>query len=355
MSLTVNKVWKDVNGNVIADTSKYEEIPENLRVSLMKSLNGAAPELATEFTDAEVQLNRGNKWSHTWEKLGDSEAVVWSLEENKDDAAGFDVEISEKELDTSWKSVVQKHYIITITNTEKSEVDVAVKKDWIDGDNANEWRPQEIAVQLWRSDNSEKPFKTQTLNDGNQWFHKFEKLPKYDSAGTKYTYSVKEIPVENYTSEISEPKTGAQGITYTITNTVYGKAQIKKTLDSYNESLGGAMFVFDVKAVLEDKVIFNDVFTADFKAPGTQTIDIGEFPVGTQITVEEVYTGSSYELSVGDKQQNLTIRLNSEGTGTENVLAEYLNTYDDKLVPGAGVRNHYERNNGGWTGSQAVN
>ena len=115
------------------------------------------------------------------------------------------------------------------------------------------------------------------------------------------------------------------------------------------------MFVFDVKAVLEDKVIFNDVFTADFKAPGTQTIDIGEFPVGTQITVEEVYTGSSYELSVGDKQQNLTIRLNSEGTGTENVLAEYLNTYDDKLVPGAGVRNHYERNNGGWTGSQAVN
>ena len=71
--------------------------------------------------------------------------------------------------------------------------------------------------------------------------------------------------------------------------------------------------------------------------------------------LEEVYSGSSYGLTVGDKQQNLTIQLNSEGTGTENVLAEYLNTYDNKLVPGAGVRNHYERNNSSWTGSQAVN
>lgn len=355
MSLTVNKVWKDIYGNIIADTSNYDEVPESLRVYLMKSLNGAVPELATEFTDAEAQLNKGNKWSHTWERLGDSEAVKWSVEEDKDDATGFDAVISPMEQDTKWKKVVQKHYIITITNTEKSELEIAVKKKWIDQNNANGWRPENITAELWRSDNSEKPFKTQTLNDGNQWFYKFEKLPKYDSAGKKYTYSVKEIPVENYTSEISEPQKEAQGITYTITNTAYGKAQIKKTLDSYNETLGGALFVFDVKAVLEDEVIFNDVFTADFKAPGTQTIDIGEFPVGTKITVEEVYSGSSYGLTVGDKQQNLTIQLNSEGTGTENVLAEYLNTYDNKLVPGAGVRNHYERNNSSWTGSQAVN
>lgn len=355
MSLTVNKVWKDVKGNVITDTSKYEEVPENLRVYLMKSLNGAASELAAEFTDAETQLNRGNRWSHTWEKLGDSEAVKWSVEENKDDAAGFDMEISEQQLDTSWPDVVQKHYIVTITNKEKSEVNIAVEKEWIDQDNANNWRPESITAELWRNDNNEKPFKTGTLNVENDWFHTFEKLPKYDSAGTKYTYTVKEIPVENYTGKISEPQKGEKGTTYTITNTAYGKVQLKKTLDSYNETLGGAMFVFDVKATLENEVIFNDVFTTDFKAPGTQTIDIGNFPVGTEITVEEVYSGSSYQLSGSNKTQELTIQLNTEGTGVVDVLAEYINTYNDKLVPGAGVRNHYERNDGGWTGSQAVN
>ncbi len=355
MSLTVNKVWEDVNGNVITDTSKYEEVPENLRVYLMKSLNGAAPELATEFTDAETQLNRGNRWSHTWEKLGDSEAVKWSVEENKDDAAGFDMEISEQQLDTSWPDVVQKHYIVTITNKEKSEVNIAVEKEWIDQDNANNWRPESITAELWRNDDDKKPFKTGTLDAENDWFHTFEKLPKYDSAGTKYTYTVKEIPVENYTSEISEPQKGEKGTTYTITNTAYGKVQLKKTLDSYNETLGGAMFVFDVKATLENEVIFNDVFTTDFKAPGAQTIDIGNFPVGTEITVEEVYSGSSYQLSDSNKTQKLTIQLNAEGTGVVDVLAEYINTYNDKLVPGAGVRNHYERNGSGWTGSQAVN
>lgn len=355
MSLTVNKVWEDVNGNVITDTSKYEEVPENLRVYLMKSLNGAAPELATEFTDAETQLNRGNRWSHTWEKLGDSEAVKWSVEENKDDAAGFDMEISEQQLDTSWPDVVQKHYIVTITNKEKSEVNIAVEKEWIDQDNANNWRPESITAELWRNDDDKKPFKTGTLDAENDWFHTFEKLPKYDSAGTKYTYTVKEIPVENYTSEISEPQKGEKGTTYTITNTAYGKVQLKKTLDSYNETLGGAMFVFDVKATLENEVIFNDVFTTDFKAPGAQTIDIGNFPVGTEITVEEVYSGSSYQLSGSNKTQKLTIQLNAEGTGVVDVLAEYINTYNDKLVPGAGVRNHYERNGSGWTGSQAVN
>lgn len=355
MSLTVNKVWKDVKGNVITDTSKYEEVPENLRVYLMKSLNGAASELAAEFTDAETQLNRGNRWSHTWEKLGDSEAVKWSVEENKDDAAGFDMEISEQQLDTSWPDVVQKHYIVTITNKEKSEVNIAVEKEWIDQDNANNWRPESITAELWRNDNNEKPFKTGTLNVENDWFHTFEKLPKYDSAGTKYTYTVKEIPVENYTGKISEPQKGEKGTTYTITNTAYGKVQLKKTLDSYNETLGGAMFVFDVKATLENEVIFNDVFTTDFKAPGTQTIDIGNFPVGTEITVEEVYSGSSYQLSGSNKTQVLTIRLNTEETGVADVLAEYINTYDDKLIPGAGVRNHYKRNDDGWTGSQAVN
>ena len=82
-------------------------------------------------------------------------------------AAGFDMEISEQQLDTSWPDVVQKHYIVTITNKEKSEVNIAVEKEWIDQDNANNWRPESITAELWRNDNNEKPFKTGTLNVEN--------------------------------------------------------------------------------------------------------------------------------------------------------------------------------------------
>lgn len=108
LTLTVNKDWK-------GDETK---VPDGILVYLMKQLNGGKWDKVTlgeRPDDAYVILNQNNKWSYTWENLGDSKAVDWSVAEAG--INGFTGTISEPELDKKWDKV-GKHYIITLTNTE---------------------------------------------------------------------------------------------------------------------------------------------------------------------------------------------------------------------------------------------
>ncbi len=115
LTLTVNKVWK-------GDETK---VPDEILVYLMKRLNGGEWEKVTpgeRKEDAYKILNQGNKWSYTWENLGNSKAVDWSVSEAA--INGYTGTISGPELDTKWDKV-GKHYIITLTNTENPDAKTA--------------------------------------------------------------------------------------------------------------------------------------------------------------------------------------------------------------------------------------
>ena len=101
---------------------------------------------------------------------------------------------------------------LNITNTHTpDQTFVEVTKIWKDADNQDGKRPQDIKVVLV-ADGADTD-KTLTLNAANSWHGVFENLD-VNKNGVKIDYTVKEIEVAEYETEILKTDSG-----YTITNT----------------------------------------------------------------------------------------------------------------------------------------
>ncbi len=125
--------------------------------------------------------------------------------------------------------------------------------------------------------------------------------------------------------------------------------EIVKTLPEYYTELGTPMFVFQIEAVdRKGATVYSNVAGISFDGSGSKKIRIDGIPAGSTVTVTEVYGGSSYELTSGAQTQSIE---NIAAEKTESVT--FVNTYNDKLIPGTGVVNHFEKDandvqNDGW-------
>lgn len=145
---------------------------------------------------------------------------------------------------------------------------------------------------------------------------------------------------------------------------LYGNLVIHKTLDTFNTSLNGTSFVYKVTAYkdyaaidryLNDDeetgmLVYSNVVTIDFDKAGTQSVVIEHIPAGAQVSVEEVYTGATYQVT-SDATQTATIVKDTQG---ENASVDFSNTYDHTLDGnGTAVVNHfhYTANEDEMTGS----
>ena len=130
----------------------------------------------------------------------------------------------------------------------------------------------------------------------------------------------------------------------------YGDLVIEKKLTSYNETLKGASFVFEIKAVKDDRLVYSDVVSLTFDGPGTKQVEITHIPAGADVTVTEIYSGAGYAPADGAAVKTTVIRAES---GDAKVTFE--NEYDGKLNGGGtSVVNHftYEKDD---NGSEALN
>lgn len=135
----------------------------------------------------------------------------------------------------------------------------------------------------------------------------------------------------------------------------YGDLVINKELDVYNETIGGANFVFQIEGTKTDidtgdvKVVYSDVVSMTFTGYGNDSIKIEHLPAGSEIVVTEVYSGSSYELTSAASQM-VTI------VAEDAVETNFANTFNEKLNGGTGVVNSFAYNNetGEWTHSATV-
>lgn len=114
----------------------------------------------------------------------------------------------------------------------------------------------------------------------------------------------------------------------------YGSVQINKTLDTYNATLGGASFIFSVEAVKDGETVYSDVVSLVFDGPGTKSVEVGNIPAGAQVTVTEVYSGSSYQI-VGN---NVATAVISAETSAQ---VSFANTYDGSNNGGSSIVNHF--------------
>ena len=141
----------------------------------------------------------------------------------------------------------------------------------------------------------------------------------------------------------------------------YGDLEINKTLGTYNATVGGATFVFQVEAKKTDvdteetKVVYSNVVSLTFDGPGTKRVLIEDLPAGAVVTVTEIYSGAGYTLT-SEGTQSVTIVAkgeNSEVTAdAEPVEVSFSNTYDEGMNGGSGVVNSFSYVDGQWTWQQ---
>ena len=134
----------------------------------------------------------------------------------------------------------------------------------------------------------------------------------------------------------------------------YGDLIIEKELKTYNETLGDAVFVFQVEGtrdtmvngtLVEDMVVYSNVLTLNFNEPGKKQARVDDIPAGASVTVTEVYSGASYELVEGE--DGYTVVILADGAEEGPATVSFVNDYDDRLITGGGVVNHFE-----YTGSE---
>lgn len=117
----------------------------------------------------------------------------------------------------------------------------------------------------------------------------------------------------------------------------YGDLIVEKKITAYSETFQGASFVFEVKAVKDDRVVYNDVVSLTFDRYGTQSVRIENIPAGAQVTVTEVYSGAGYVPADGAYVKNTVIR-----TGEDAAKVSFENQYDGTQNGGnASVVNHF--------------
>ncbi|HJA24766.1 MAG TPA: Cna B-type domain-containing protein, partial [Candidatus Fournierella merdigallinarum] len=92
-----------------------------------------------------------------------------------------------------------------------SQINIPVEKVWDDNNNQDNKRPGSVTVALYANGNSTG--QTLTLSEANGWKGTFENLDEFLD-GEKIDYTVKEGPVNGYTTNITESPSGG----FTITN-----------------------------------------------------------------------------------------------------------------------------------------
>ena len=129
----------------------------------------------------------------------------------------------------------------------------------------------------------------------------------------------------------------------------YGDLEIVKDLTEYNASLKDALFVFQVEGTRNGEQVYSDVVSIKFNQAGKKSVLVKHLPAGTKVTVKEVYAGGSYSNTSGDTQETVIV---AEGITDNPASVSFTNTYNGKLIPGTGIVNHIEIENGNWDWKQ---
>ncbi len=186
-----------------------------------------------------VKLNDADDWTYTWTELPvyvDGKEVTYTVEE---------VEIPD-EYTASYSSETDDdgNLAFTMVNThEDAKTQITVKKEWQDADNENGIRPDDVTVQLMA--NGVASGDAVTLNEGNDWSYTWKDLYSFED-GELIEYTVEEIEVEGYTTDIGEltpvyDDNNLTGYTITVTNTRTGVTGItvNKTWADDSEDMYG--------------------------------------------------------------------------------------------------------------------
>ena len=140
-------------------------------------------------------------------------------------------------------------------------------------------------------------------------------------------------------------------------NQRYGSLLLRKTLHNYKEALGAAMFVFRVEARKdlnhdgEKEIVYSNVVGLEFDAAGEKEAVVEHIPAGSEVTVEEIYSGSAYTIQ-GSAVKDVTVWAKDSNDAGNLPAVEFANDYDDRVTYGTGAVNHFTHDGNGWSGNR---
>ena len=182
----VKKVWND------ADNQDGKR-PASVTVKLLAD---------GQDTGKTLELNKENNWSGSFTDLDVNKvgkAIKYTIEE-----------VSVAEYKSKVTGDASTGYTITNSYTP-GKTQVPVKKVWNDSDNQDGKRPESITVKLLAD--GQDTGKTLELNKENNWSGSFTDLD-VNKVGKAIVYSVVEVTIPSYTSEVTGDATSG----FTITN-----------------------------------------------------------------------------------------------------------------------------------------
>ena len=199
---TVKKVWQDDND---ADKLRPESITVTLSNGQTVTLNDANSWTAT--VTGLPKYDKGKEIKYTW-----TEAKVDGYTSTQV-TDGTITTLTNVHAPTPTPTVeptpTPSEPVVNPTPTPNTEV--SGRKVWVDEGNAHKTRPASITVTLYANGTAQNATPNWTDTNTDTWSYTFANLPAVDADGNAITYTVKETPVEGYTTTVSGT---------TITNTL---------------------------------------------------------------------------------------------------------------------------------------
>ena len=176
---------------------------------------------------------------------------------------------------------------------------------------------------------------------------------------TNYTYTFKpylvSLPTNNYYSGNGASDdwiynlTGSNAVGLKPEQHVrYGDLVINKELVDHNATFGDeATFVFQIDITTLDKKKETRIEELTFSAAGKNSVTITKIPAGSEVVVNEIYSGASYQLTSDRNQINQTVKIiatdeKEAGKAGAAVEVSFTNEHNGRTNGGYGVRNNFK-------------
>ncbi len=268
------------NGGVVIGKSENINIPikkvwENPKISHPNKVKVNLKNGDTVIDS--ITLSESDGWEGAFSNLPqrDTSGSVIAYTVAEDPVEGYSSEVSG-----------DAEHGFTVTNTSTAKVSVPVEKKWV-GPAA-----EKATVRLLAD--GEDAGQSIELNESNGWKGSFKGMPKYTESGSEVRYTVAEVPVEGYSSEV----TGDAERGFTVTNTVKtGELDVSKTVAAREGLAVDADKTFEFAVEAADAAgrkvsgAYGDATFEDGKATlklkDGQTARITGLPAGTSYTVTE--------------------------------------------------------------------
>ena len=279
VDLAVQKVWNDADDQ---DGMRPDEITIRLLA------NGE------EVAGKTLTLNADNGWSGSFTGLD-----VYS------EGVAIDYTVEEVSVAGYTSNITDAADGFTITNTHTPEkTAVSVQKVWNDADDQDGMRPDAVTVRLLAD--GQKTDRALTLNADNDWAGSFSDLAVYN-AGQPIAYTVEEVSVAGYTSNITD---AADGFTITNTHTPEKTAvSVQKVWDDADDQDGMRPAEITVRLLADGESTDRALTLNAGNGWSGSFTDLDVYNAGQPIayTVEEVNVAGYQSSITGDAADGFTI------------------------------------------------